>query len=319
MTIVVTMRRLTDTIERELAARFTLRAHRDDAAPPDDALLESCRDAAVLISTSSDAVSAGLIERLPASIRLIANFGAGLNTIDVAAAARRGIKVTYTPGAVAEDTADLAFGLMIATCRRFVEGDRLARSGEWRGLTVHGMLGQRVHGKVLGIVGMGRVGAAVARRAAGFGMTVLYHNRQPRPDQAQLGAAYCPTLDGLLDQADVVMLCCPLTEATRHLMDGRALARMKPGAVLVNVGRGPVVDQAALAEALRSGTIAAAGLDVYEFEPSIEAELRALPNTVLLPHLGTATDEGRNGIGRQVIANIEAFLATGSGLDEAAP
>ena len=319
MTIVVTTRRLPRAVEDELDRRYTVRRIDGEFAPSRADVLEACRGAEILLKTAGDPLPADMVAELPESIRMVASYGAAVELMDLKALAARGIEVSNTPGAVTEDTADLAFGLIIAACRRFSEGDRLVRSGDWKGVTVTGMMGHRVSGRALGIVGMGRIGSAVARRAQGFGMTILYHNRKPSPEAETLRARYCARLDDLLREADIVVLCCPMTQETHHLIDAAALNAMKRSAVIVNVARGAVIDEAALIQALKDGTIAAAGLDVYEFEPKIERALLDLPNTVLLPHIGTATEDGRVGMGMRAIDNIEAFLETGRPKDRVTP
>ena len=265
-----------------------------------------------------DAIDAELIARLPDSVRLIAGFGAGTEHIDVAAALKRQILVSNTPGAVTEDTADIAFALMLAACRRLVHGDNHLRAGRWDGVRIDEPLaGVSVCGSTIGIVGLGQIGRAVARRARAFGMQVLYHNRNRQVDaETEFNATYCSDFTELLARSDVVSLHCPLTPATHHLIDRAALSQMKSTAVLVNTARGPVVDESALIECLRSGGIFAAGLDVYEQEPKVPPELMALENVVLAPHLGTATRNARDAMGMRVIANIEAFLSTGSPGDQ---
>ena len=319
MTIVVTTRRLPRAVEAELDRRFTVRRIDGEFAPPRAAVIEACRGAEVLFKTAGDPMPAEMVAELPASIRMVASYGAAVELMDLKALAARGIEVSNTPGAVTDDTADIAFGLIIAACRRFSEADRLVRSGTWKGVTVTGMMGRKVSGKTLGIVGMGRIGCAVGRRAQGFGMTVVYHNRKPSPEAEAVKARYCTRLDDLLAESDIVVLCCPMTQETHHLIDAAAFGRMKRSAVIVNVARGAVIDEAALIKALADGTIAAAGLDVYEFEPRIEQALLDLPNTFLLPHLGTATEEGRVAMGMRAIENIEAFLKTGQAQDRVTP
>lgn len=319
MTTVVTTRRLPRAVEDELKRRYTVRALDGEFAPPRAAILSACQGADILFKTAGDPMPADMVAELPPSIRMVASFGAAIELMDVKALAARGIEVSNTPGAVTDDTADLAFGLIIAACRRFAEADRLVRSGAWKGVTVTGMLGHKVSGKILGVVGMGRIGSAVAKRAQGFGMTLLYHNRKPSAEAEALKARYCARLDDLLREADIVVLCCPMTPETHHLIDAAALKKMKRAAVIVNVARGAVIDEAALVQALQDGTIAAAGLDVYEFEPKIEQALLDLPNTVLLPHLGTATEEARVAMGMRAIDNIEAFLKTGKAEDRVTP
>ena len=316
-TIVTLTRRWTDEIEQELANRFTPRFNPDDRALNPDEIVERCEDAVVLCPTVSDVIDRYLIDRLPVTVRLIASFGAGVERIDVTAANEKGIIVSNTPGAVVDDTADLAFGLIIATSRRFSESDALLRDGHWDKFSLTFMLGTSVHGKTLGIVGMGDIGTAVARRALGFNMHIIYHNRhRNQAAEQELGAVYCAQLEELLERADIVSLHCPLTPETRHLVNSNSLRRMKRNAILINTARGAVVEEAALVSALREGTIAAAGLDVFEFEPDVSLELRSLKNTVLLPHLGTATREARDAMGHRVIGNITSFLKTGKVPDE---
>lgn len=269
--------------------------------------------ASVYVSTSVDPVPAELIERFGPELGLIANLGVGTDNIDLAAAAARGIQVSNTP-VVTEDTADLTLALLLATCRRLSTCERQLRDGNWAAGAQ--TLGQRVHGKTLGIVGFGAIGQAVARRAAGFGMELLYHGPR-RKDEADsdLGATYCADLAQLLQASDIVSLNCPLTPETRHLINEATLAQMKPGAVLINTGRGPLVDEAALVQALASGHLGGAGLDVFEFEPEVTPELLAFDNVTLLPHIGSATGECRADIAQRAMANIQAFLTTGAPLD----
>ena len=242
-------------------------------------------------------------------MKLIASFGTGVDHIDLAAAKARGITVTNTPGVLTEDTADVAMALMLAVPRRIAEGDKVARSGEWTGWSPTSMLGHRINGKRLGIIGMGRIGTAVARRARGFGLSIHYHNRKPvHPEtEAELEATYWDSLDQMLGRVDIVSVNCPHTPATNHLLTRRLLSMMQPSAYLVNTSRGEVIDEAALADLLASRQIAGAGLDVYEDEPRITTALVGLPNVVLLPHIGSATIEGRLEMGDKVIINIQTF------------
>lgn len=267
----------------------------------------------LLVSTALDPVPAALIERLPASLGLIANIGVGYDNIDLAAATQRGIAVSNTP-VVTEDTADLVFALLLATCRRLSASESHLRGGNWAAGAAQ--LGQRVHGKRLGIVGLGAIGQAVARRARGFNMPILYHGPSPKPEAAaSLDARFCPTLEELLREADIVSLNCALTAQTRHLINAETLALLKPGAVLINAGRGPLVDENALVEALRAGHLGGAGLDVFEFEPQVTPALLAFDNVTLLPHIGSATGECRMDMARRVCANIGQFLQHGAPLD----
>ncbi len=314
---VVLTRQWTPTVEQALAERFEVRDNPRDVLLSQEDILARCEGARYFCPTSSDDISADFLAALPGSVKLIASYGAGVNHIDLDAARARNLPVTNTPGVVTEDTADLTFGLIIAACRRFAEGNALAKSGTWAGFGINFMLGARVWGRTLGIVGMGGIGQAVARRAKGFGMTVLYHNRRRRPEaETETGAAYCETLEDLLARADIVSLHCPLTDDTRHLIDAAALSRMKPDAVLINAARGPIVDEHALVRALRDGAIAAAGLDVYENEPEIAEGLHDLPNAFLLPHLGTATADARDAMGFRVMENIVSHVETGRVIDE---
>lgn len=316
-TIVIVTRRWPAGIERELSDRFTPRLNPEDRALSPDEILERCKGATILCPTISDVIDKPLIDRLPDSIRLIASFGVGVEHIDIAAANARGIMVSNTPGAVVDDTADLALGLIIAASRRFSEGDACVRQGLWDGFSLGFMLGSSVHGKTLGIIGMGDIGTAVARRARGFNMHIIYHNRHRNlAAEDELGTVYCDRLEALLEQADIVSLHCPLTEATRHLINRDTLSKMKRSAILINTARGAVVDEAALVDALQDGIIAAAGLDVYQFEPEVPAALCRLKNTVLIPHLGTATHEAREAMGHRVIDNIVSFMRTGKAVDE---
>lgn len=267
----------------------------------------------VLVSVAVDPVPAALIERLPASLGLIANIGVGYDNIDLAAATRRGIAVSNTP-VVTEDTADLVFALLLATSRRLSVSERHLRSGNWAAGA--SQLGQRVHGKRLGIVGLGAIGQAVARRARGFNMSILYHGpEQTLEAAAALDARFCPTLEELLREADIVSLNCTLNAQTRHLMNAETLAMLKPGAVLINAGRGPLIDENALVDALRAGNLGGVGLDVFEFEPQVTPALLEFDNVTLLPHIGSATGECRMDMARRVCANIGQFLQHGAPLD----
>lgn len=314
--VVVLTRKWPDRVESEMAGRFDLRGVTGRQPLGPDQVIARCRGANILCPTFADRVPASLIDRLPASIRLIASYGVGTNHMDIAAAGARNILVSNTPDVVTTDTADLAMGLMIAVSRRVAEGDSLVRAGRWKGVGLFNMLGSRVSGKTLGIIGMGRIGGAVAKRARGFGMPVLYHGRRRNEEaEAELGVVFRGALDDLLGDADIVSLHCPLTSETRHMIDRRALTLMGPEAFIINTGRGALIDETALVGALRDGVIGGAGLDVFEFEPELAAGLSELPNTVLLPHVGTATREAREEMGWRVIANIESYVKTGAPLD----
>lgn len=267
----------------------------------------------VLVSTAVDPVPAELIDRLPASLGLIANIGVGYDNIDRAAATRRGIAVSNTP-VVTEDTADLVFALLLATCRRLSASERHLRNGDWAAGA--SQLGQRVHGKRLGIVGFGAIGQAVARRARGFNMSILYHGPAQNPEAvAAVDARFCSSLEEMLRETDIVSLNCTLNPQTHHLLNAETLAMLKPGAVLINAGRGPLIDEGALVDALRAGQLGGVGLDVFEFEPQVPPALLAFDNVTVLPHIGSATGECRMDMARRVCANIGQFLQHGAPLD----
>jgi glyoxylate reductase len=267
----------------------------------------------VFVSTSIDHVAAEVIDQFGTKLGLIANIGVGTDNIDLEAAARRGIRVSNTP-VVTEDTADLTFALILATCRRLGPCERHLRGGDWSAGAQ--IMGQRVHGKTLGIVGFGAIGQAVARRAAGFGMRTLYHGPNQKEEvEAALGVRYRADLSELLAEADIVSLNCPLTTTTRHIIDAEALSQMKAGAILVNTGRGPLVDELALVEALSTGHLGGAGLDVFEFEPEVTPQLKEFDNVTLLPHIGSATGDCRSDMARRALENISAFLETGAPID----
>ncbi|MDB5217932.1 MAG: D-3-phosphoglycerate dehydrogenase [Myxococcaceae bacterium] len=275
------------------------------------AAFASCRaQVEAVVALLTDRIDAAFLEESP-RLRIVANVAVGVDNVDVAACRARGVIVTNTPDVLTEATADLAFGLLLAAARRIAEGDRLVRAGGFTGWTPTFMLGARVNGTTLGIVGMGRIGQAMARRARGFGMHALYTQRTPLPAAMALGlgATFVPELDDLLAQSDGVTIHCPLTPATRHLFDAARFARMKPGAVLVNTARGPIVDEAALAHALEHGPLAAAGLDVFEDEPRVHPSLLARPNVVLAPHIGSADRPTREAMASMAIDNVLAVLA----------
>ena len=316
--VVTVTRRLPAPVEARLAAEHEARLNATDRPLSASEIVAAAQGADVLLPTVTDRIDAALVRALPASIRLIANFGAGLDHIDLAACAERNIPVTNTPDVLTEDTADMAMALILAAARRLGEGERLMRAGAWRGWTPTFMIGRRVAGKRLGIVGMGRIGVALARRALGFGMAVHYHNRRRAPAslEAELRAHFWPDLDAMLGAVDVVSIHCPRTKETEGLFSAARLARLAPHAILVNTARGGIVDESALAAALAEGRIAAAGLDVYDGEPAVNPTLMALENVVLAPHLGSATEEGRVAMGERALANIAA-LAEGRPLPDA--
>ncbi len=283
---------------------------RDNSAPLDpDELLRALRAFDVVIPTLGDLFSAGVFAQVPQPrCRLLANFGVGFNHIDVAAAGAARVQVTNTPGAVTDATADIAMTLLLVTARRAGEGERLVRSGAWQGWHPTQMLGHHVTGKRVGIVGMGRIGQAIARRCHfGFGMQVTYHSRSPKT--LDFSADHAPDLVSLASAVDFLVIAVPGGVETFHLIDGAVLAAMRPSAILINIARGEVVDEAALVHALQARQIAGAGLDVYEFEPAVPQALRDMENVTLLPHLGTATEEVRTNMGHMALDNVAAFVA----------
>ncbi len=302
--VVAVSRQLPDPgIEPLCAAGFDVRYRDiDDACPPEE-LTTLAGPAAGLLCLLSERIDAALLDACP-NLRLVANMAVGYDNVDVAACTERGVVVTNTPDVLTDATADLTWALILATARRTGEAERLVRRGGWAGWRPGELLGVGLNGKTLGIIGMGKIGSAVARRAVGFDMDVVYHNRHPLPD----GAATYLSLRDLLTRSDVLVLNAPSTPETRHLIDEAALASMKPTALLINTARGLLIDEAALARALRQGTIAGAGLDVYELEPRIHPDLFELDNVVLLPHLGSATLEARGAMVQLACDNLVAVL-----------
>lgn len=310
MGLIAITRRLPEVaLERLQTAGHDLRLHDADDPPTRDALMDLVRDVDGIVCLLSDRIDAALLDAAGPRLKVVANYAVGLDNVDRAACAQRGVAVAHTPGVLTEATADQAWALLLALARRVLEGHRLVASGAWQGWAPLQLLGSELHGRRFGVVGLGRIGRAAARRARGFGMEVVYHARSAKPDaEAELPARRLP-LDELLATSDVVSLHCPLTEATRHLIDADALARMKPSALLINTSRGEVVDEAALVEALSEGAIAGAGLDVFEREPRIHPRLPALPNVVLAPHLGSATVATRDAMAVLVADAVTQVLA----------
>lgn len=307
---VVITRRLPEDIEARLSDLFQSDLNTNDIALTPEELKKAVANCDVLVPTVTDIISAEIIEAAGPNLRLIANFGAGTDHIDVAAAHAKGIIVTNTPGVLTEDTADFTMALILAVPRRMVEGDRLSRAGGFKGWKPTSLLGHRVRGKKLGIVGMGRIGQAVARRASAFGLSVHYHNRRPvpAPIEEELGASYWDDLDAMLSEVDIVSINCPKTPSTYHLINAERLSKMSSSSYIVNTSRGDVIDEAALAEALADGRIGGAGLDVYEHEPKIHSGLMGLQNVILAPHIGSATHESRREMGEKVLINIRAWM-----------
>ncbi len=306
---VVVTRRLPEPVETRMKELFDVDLRDPDTAMTRDELAAAMRRADVLVPTITDQIDAGLLAQAGDKLKLIANYGAGVDHIDVATARQRGILVSNTPGVVTEDTADMTMALILSVTRRIPEGLAMMQSGVWQGWSPMANLGGRIGGKRLGILGMGRIGQAVARRARAFGMQIHYHNRRRlRPEtEAELEATFWESLDQMVSRMDVISINCPHTPSTYHLMNARRLKLLKPAAVVVNTSRGEVVDENALTRMLRAGEIAGAGLDVYERGAEINPRLRELPNVVLLPHLGSATLEGRIEMGEKVIINIKTF------------
>ncbi len=292
-----------------MAQLFDARFNAGDMGLDQGAMIAAMQDCDVLVPTVTDSIDAALIAAMPPSIKLIANFGAGVNHIDLSAAKAKGVIVTNTPGVFTDDTADLTMALILNVPRRLGEGHRLMRSGEWQGWRPTGMLGHRIGGKTLGIIGFGRIGEAVALRARAFGMQIVYtkRNRLPASVEEELGVTFEPDLDRLIARSDIISLHCPLTAQTNRLINAQRIAMMKPGAYLINSSRGELIDEDALIAALQTGAIAGAGLDVYTHEPAVDPRLLTLPNVVLLPHLGSATYEGRAASGERVITNIRVW------------
>jgi glyoxylate reductase len=306
---VIVTRRLPDPVETRLKELFDTELNVDDAPMGPDALVDAMQRADVLVPTVTDRLDGRLLSRAGERLRLIAQFGAGVDNIDVATAVQRGITITNTPGVLTEDTADITMCLILAAPRRIIEGVRIVEEDKFEGWSPTWMLGRRVWGKRLGIIGMGRIGQAVARRAKAFGMQIHYHNRRKvgAHIEADLEATYWDSLDQMLSRMDVISVNCPHTPATYHLLSARRLQLLKPHAYVVNTARGEVIDEAALARMLEKGELAGAGLDVFEHEPAINPKLKKLKNVVLLPHMGSATMEGRIDMGEKVIINIKTF------------
>ena len=302
-------RRLPEPVEKRLSELFDVQLRTDDVAMTQEELVAAMKTADVLVPTITDTIDAGLIGQAGPQLKLIANYGAGVDNIDVATARERGVLVSNTPGVLTEDTADMAMGLILAIIRRIPEGLAAMQTEKWQGWSPTALLGGRIGGRRIGILGMGRIGRAVAQRASAFGMQVHYHNRRRlrRETEDELQATYWESLDQMVARMDMISINCPHTPSTFHLMNARRLKLMKPSAVIVNTSRGEVIDENALARMLRDGAIAGAGLDVYEKGTKINLRLREMSNVVLLPHMGSATIESRIEMGEKVIINIKTF------------
>ncbi|MDF3074477.1 MAG: Glycerate dehydrogenase [Alphaproteobacteria bacterium] len=307
--LVIVTRKLPDVIETRMMELFQTRLNVEDKPMNSAQLAEAVKTAHVLVPTVTDRIDGKILAQAGPQLRLIASFGTGVDHIDLDSARQRGITVTNTPGVLTEDTADMTMALILATARRLAEGERLVRADKWGGWAPTAMLGRRIWGKRLGIIGMGRIGQALARRARGFGLAIHYHNRKRlHPEiERELEATYWESLDQMLARMDVVSVNCPHTPATYHLLSARRLKLLQPSAIVVNTARGEVVDENALTRMLRNRELAGAGLDVFEHEPAINPKLRELDNVVLLPHMGSATIEGRIDMGEKVIINIKTF------------
>jgi glyoxylate reductase len=307
--LVIVTRKLPDAIETRMRELFDARLNVDDRAMDQAELIEAVQKADVLVPTITDRIDSKVLVRAGHNLKLIANFGTGVDNVDVKTALERGITVTNTPGVLTEDTADLTMALILAVPRRLVEGNEELRAERFKGWAPSWMLGHRIWGKRLGIVGMGRIGQAVARRARAFGLQIHYHNRKPvhAGIEQELEATYWDSLDQMLARMDIVSINCPHTPATYHLLSARRLKLMKSTAYIVNTSRGEVIDENALARMLETGALGGAGLDVFEHEPAVNPKLLKLKNVVLLPHMGSATIEGRIDMGEKVIINIKTF------------
>jgi len=307
--VVVVTRKLPDVIETRMMELFDVRLNLDDQPMPTSQLIEAVKTADVLVPTVTDKINAAVLSQAGPDLKLIANYGTGVDHIDLATARGRAIMVTNTPDVLTEDTADMTMALLLSVPRRLSAGERLLRSGEWKGWSPTSMLGHRIYGKRLGIIGMGRIGQAVARRARGFGLSIHYHNRHRvhEDTEQELEATYWESLDQMLARMDFISVNCPHTPATYHLLSARRLKLLQNNAVIINTSRGEVIDENALTRMLVAEDIAGAGLDVFENEPAVNPKLLNLDNVVVMPHMGSATFEGRIDMGEKVLINIKTF------------
>jgi glyoxylate reductase len=311
--LVIVTRKLPDVVETRMRELFDAKLNIDDKPLSRSELAEAMAIADALVPTVTDRIDAELIGLAGQQLKLIANFGNGVDNIDVEAATNRGISITNTPGVLTEDTADMTMALILSVARRIVEGAKTISSGEWAGWAPTWMLGRRITGKRLGVVGMGRIGQALARRAKAFGLQIHYHNRRRVAAAIEEGleATYWESLDQMLARMDIVSVNCPHTPATYHLLSARRLKYLRPHAIIVNTARGEIIDEAALTRMLELGELAGAGLDVFEHEPAVSPKLvrlAAAGKVTLLPHMGSATFEGRVDMGEKVIVNVKAFM-----------
>ena len=308
--LVIVTRKLPEEVEKRMTELFNVRLNEDDHAFCHDELASVAREADILVPTVTDKISADVIAEGGENLKMIANFGVGVDHIDLKAAKNSMITVTNTPGVLTDDTADMAMTLLLSLTRRTGEGERMLRSGRWHGWAPTGIRGVRFGGKKLGIIGMGRIGQAMAKRAKAFGLEIHYHNRSQidQRTENELAATYWPSLDQMITQMDFISLNCPSTEETYQIMSGRRLKLIKKHAYIINTARGDVIDENALLDALEAGAIAGAGLDVYENEPNVDARFMTLENVVLIPHMGSATMEARIAMGEKVIINLKTFI-----------
>lgn len=307
--VVLVTRKLPQAVEDRLRRDYEPRFNDEDRLYSSDELIARAEGADAILACHTEHLSAEVIERLPGSVRAIANFSVGVDHVDLAAAKARGISVTNTPDVLTDATAELTMLLMLGAARRAAEGEQLVRSGKWDTWSPSFMVGIQVTGKRLGIIGMGGVGQVTARRARGFDMSIHYHNRRRLPVEREAGAVFHASVDELMPHCDFLALHCPATPDTQGLLDARRIALLPDGAIVVNAARGSIVDEAALLDALRSGKLAAVGLDVYNNEPDIDPAFRTLSNTFLLPHIGSATRETRDAMGQRALDNLDAVFA----------
>ena len=307
--VVIVTRKLPDVVETRMRELFDARLNTDDKPMSPAELAVAVQQADVLVPTVTDRIDASILSQAGERLKLIANYGNGVDNIDVGTATQRGIAVTNTPGVLTEDTADMTMALILAVPRRLLHGIRAVENNEWKGWSPTWMLGHRINGKRLGIIGMGRIGQAVARRAKAFGMQIHYHNRRrvPQGVEDELEATYWESLDQMLARMDVISIHCPHTPATYHLLSARRLKLLRPETYIVNTARGEVIDENALSRMIEAEEIAGAGLDVFEHEPAVNPKLVKSDRVVLLPHMGSATIEGRIDMGEKVIINIKTF------------
>ena len=308
--LVIVTRRLPELVEARMMELFNTRLNIDDKPYSQKQLIEVVKEADILVPTVTDKIDNEVLGNASSKLKLIANFGNGIDHINIEIAQKKKIIVTNTPGVLTEDTADMVMGLLLAVPRKIIEGEHLIRSGTWKGWSPTHMMGRRIWGKRLGIIGMGSIGQAVARRAIGFGINIHYHNRNRLPDIIEDAhqATFWKGLDQMLPKMDIISINCPSTPETYHLLSRARLSILQPHAYIINTSRGKVLDEEALAELLSEGKIAGAGLDVFEREPSVSKVLLGAPNTVLLPHMGSATVEARIEMGEKVIVNIQTLL-----------